>query len=138
MINTQLLIDRISEINISLNRLEEIKKNSIKEFIGNEDLKDIASFRLIKVIESCISICQHLTAKILKKAPQTYSNCFELLSENKLIPKDLSQKLQQMARFRNMLIYVYWNIDYRQIYEILQNNLEDVRPFVTCIQADWL
>ena len=111
-------------------RLRKITDISLDEFLKNDDLKDIASFRLIKLLESSISICQHLSAKILKKAPESYSNCFEMLSEANIINVDLSEKLQQMARFRNMLIHVYWNIDYRQVYEIIKNDLGDIELFV--------
>jgi len=114
MLNTQLILDRISEINTSLERLEIIGENELEEFLGNLDYQDIASYRLLIVIESCISICQHLTAKLLKKAPESYANCFEMLSDQDIISKDLSFKLQNMARFRNMLVHIYWNIDYNR------------------------
>ena len=34
-----------------------------------------------------------------------------------------------MARFRNLLVHVYWKLDYRQVYEIVQNRLDDLRAF---------
>jgi len=120
MLNTQLILDRISEINTSLERLEKIGDNELNNFLENHDSQDIASYRLLIVIESCISICQHLTAKLLKKSPESYANCFEMLADHEIISKDLSLKLQNMARFRNMLVHIYWNIDYKQVYAIIK------------------
>jgi uncharacterized protein YutE (UPF0331/DUF86 family) len=34
-----------------------------------------------------------------------------------------------MARFRSLLVHVYWRIDYRQVYEIVRGRLSDLRDF---------
>jgi uncharacterized protein YutE (UPF0331/DUF86 family) len=36
-----------------------------------------------------------------------------------------------MARFRNLLVHVYWKIDYVQVYEIISTRLDDLRVFRT-------
>ncbi|GIW53041.1 MAG: hypothetical protein KatS3mg081_2396 [Gemmatimonadales bacterium] len=38
-----------------------------------------------------------------------------------------------MARFRNLLVHMYWKLDYRQVFEVLQNNLDDLREFSAAI-----
>ncbi len=35
-----------------------------------------------------------------------------------------------MARFRNRLIHLYWEVDDNQIYEILQSRLDDFKTFL--------
>ncbi len=40
-----------------------------------------------------------------------------------------------MARFRNMLVHVYWAVDYERVYAILQEDLDDLRAFVRAIGA---
>jgi hypothetical protein len=52
-----------------------------------------------------------------------------------LIPADLSDRLQQTARFRNLLVHIYWKIDYGQVYEILQRNPGDLRQFASIVAA---
>lgn len=37
--------------------------------------------------------------------------------------QDLSMNLQSMARFRNLLVHMYWKIDYEKVYEILKKYL---------------
>ena len=58
---------------------------------------------------------------------------FAILGEAGILPQDLSQNLQQMARFRNMLVHVYWKVDYDRVYQILQRHLDDLRAFVRVI-----
>ncbi len=48
-----------------------------------------------------------------------------------MIPADLSDRLQRMARFRNLLVHVYWKIDYGQVYDIIATRLGDLRAFRT-------
>ena len=34
-----------------------------------------------------------------------------------------------MAKFRNRLVHLYWEIDNKKIYEIIRDNLEDFKLF---------
>ena len=61
--------------------------------------------------------------------PKTYSDCFKILQERKIISKQLDQKLLNIARFRNLLIHFYWNVNDEKIYEILQAGLNDFNEF---------
>lgn len=47
---------------------------------------------------------------------------------------DLTKNLQDMARFRNLLIHQYWGIDYQRIHQILQTHLVDFRHFVRAVE----
>jgi uncharacterized protein YutE (UPF0331/DUF86 family) len=40
-----------------------------------------------------------------------------------------------MARFRNVLVHVYWQVDESQVYAVLQSNLDDLREFTQSIGA---
>ncbi|THJ16497.1 MAG: DUF86 domain-containing protein [Nitrospira sp. CG24B] len=44
-------------------------------------------------------------------------------------PRIFPSRLQQMARFRNLLVHVYWKIDYGQVYDVITTRLEDLRAF---------
>ena len=37
------------------------------------------------------------------------------------------------ARLRNLLVHVYWTIDYGQVYDLLQTRLNDLRQFSAAI-----
>ncbi len=80
-------------------------------------------------IEAALALCFHISAKQLKKIPDEYAGCFTNLHEAGLVSAELADRLRQMARFRNLLIHVYWKIDYGQVYEILQTRLDDLRSF---------
>jgi len=132
---TPLNIDKINkkicDIEGSLNRLHKFREVSLKEFLDNRDLQDIASFRLIVATEAAIDICLHLVSKLLQKVPEDYAGCFRLLGENGIISDELAQGLVKMARFRNLLVHQYWDIDYAQVYSIITGpSLDALKSFI--------
>ena len=48
---------------------------------------------------------------------------------------DLSENLQKMACFRNLLVHMYWKVEYGTLYELIQEDLEDLRRFSKNIVA---
>lgn len=134
-INQDIIKNRCQEISDSLERLGDIKNISREEFLQNRDIQDIASYRLLVAIEAALNICYHIAARKLKKAPHEYAECFGILGEAKIIPEKLAEQLKKMARFRNMLVHIYWELDYEIVFDILQNNLEQLREFSRAVTA---
>lgn len=54
---------------------------------------------------------------------------FKILGENGVLEKELSRKLQDMSRFRNLLVHRYGEIDNTQILRIVKHSLKDVEEF---------
>ena len=74
-----------------------------------------------------------MTAKRLHKVPEEYAECFAMLKEAGVITGELTGRLQQMAKFRNLLVHMYWKIDYGRVYDAIQQNLEDRRAFSAAV-----
>ena len=55
------------------------------------------------------------------------------INRAKIISAGLSENLQKMARFRNLLVHMYWRIDYEHVFAILQKDLEDLSRFTKII-----
>ncbi len=128
-LNQELIRTRCQEIEESLNRLEGIKVRPKEDFLKDQDAQDIACYRLLVAIEAALGLCYHVSAKHLKKVPEGYAECFAILADAGIIPTDLSENLQKMARFRNLLVHMYWKVDYATLYELIQHNLNDLRHF---------
>lgn len=120
---------RCGEIEQALDRLTRIRAAGREAFLADADAKDIACYRLLLAIEAALALCFHISARRLKHVPEDYAGCFAGLSHGGIISLDLSTRLQQMARFRNLLIHVYWNVDYGRVFDVLANDLEDLRAF---------
>ncbi len=76
-----------------------------------------------------------MSARRLKRVPEDYAGCFAGLSQAGIISADLSFRLQQMARFRNLLVHVYWNIDFDRVFDALDTDLDDLEAFSRTIAS---
>jgi uncharacterized protein YutE (UPF0331/DUF86 family) len=122
---------KLNDISRSISRLREIVALDREAFLVDEDSQDIARSRLLTAIEAALNLCFHVAAKKLRRVPEEYAQCFSFLAEANLISHTLAERLAAMARFRNLLVHLYWNVDYGQVYDILSNNLEDLETFAT-------
>jgi len=132
-LNRDLIRNRCEEIEESLKRLERISAKTKEEFLKDQDLKDIACYRLLMAIEAALGLCYHGCAMRLKKVPEDYAGCFAMLEGVAIIPAVLSENLQKMARFRNLLVHMYWKVDYDKLYDLILQDLGDLRLFAHTI-----
>jgi len=63
------------------------------------------------------------------RSPKDYADCFVVLKELNVITEDLAKRLVQMARFRNLVIHLYWEVDDEKFFEIIKQNLGDLEEF---------
>ena len=128
-LNPDLVRARCTEIEESVSRLERFRSMSREGFLADQDALDIACYRLLVAIEAALALCFHVSAKRLRRVPEEYAECFGILRDAGILTADLAGHLQQMARFRNLLVHMYWKIDYGQVFEMLRDNLGDLREF---------
>ncbi len=128
---------KLNDISRSLARLRKFESVSRQAFLADEDSQDIARSRLLTAIEASLNICYHATAKTLQRVPEDYAQCFVLLAEAGMISRELGDRLASMARFRNRLVHLYWDIDYGQVYDSIKNDLDDLEAFSRQV-ASWL
>jgi uncharacterized protein YutE (UPF0331/DUF86 family) len=126
---------RCGEIEQALDRLTRIRASGRDAFLADADAKDIACYRLLLAIEAALALCYHVSARRLKRVPEDYAGCFAGLSQAGIIAGDLSTRLQQMARFRNLLVHVYWDVDYGRVFDVLESDLDDLRAFSRAVAS---
>jgi uncharacterized protein YutE (UPF0331/DUF86 family) len=134
-LNMALIRQRAQEIRESATLLKEYARVSEEEFIKNRQIADAAKYRLLVAIESSIAICNHLVSRLAQKAPETFAECFEILKNQKVISEALCEKLQQMSRFRNLIIHGYWKIDDAKVHQILAKDLGDFDAYLLSVEA---
>ncbi|MBS3749552.1 MAG: DUF86 domain-containing protein [Candidatus Thermoplasmatota archaeon] len=92
-----------------------------------------AKYFLIVGIESAIDLCNHVISKNRLRPPEDYADTFLVMMEEDFFPEKFTEKLMQMARFRNRLVHIYWKIDVDLLYTILQEDLSDFNRFLTLL-----
>jgi len=134
-LDADLIRSRCGQIEDSVTRLEQLAAVSREQFLRDRDSQDIACYRLLVAIESALALCYHVTTRRIRRAPEDYAACFAILAENGLVTQDLADRLQKMARFRNLLVHMYWKLDYGRVYEIMTSDMPDLRTFASAVAA---
>lgn len=124
---------KLGDISSSTARLQALLAEGREAFLQNPDSQDIARSRLLTAIEAALNICFHLCARQLEQVPEEYAACFQRLGENGLIPAGLAGRLARMARFRNRLVHLYWDIDYGEVFDFLPDGLTDLREYAKTV-----
>ncbi|MFH0924218.1 MAG: DUF86 domain-containing protein [bacterium] len=126
--------DKVSKITFeifsAIERLEDLKKLPEKDFIADQHKIGSAKYNLIVAVEGAIDLCNHIIAKNSFKTPEDYADTFRVMAEKGAFDAEFAKVLIQMARFRNRLVHIYWDIDNLEIYKIIQLHLGDVREFL--------
>ena len=120
----------VSELRKSVARLTDIAKLPQDEFLNDPDKIGSTKYHFIVAIESSIDMCNHIISRNGYRVPDDYGDTFRVMSEVGALDTDFSDDLRNMAKFRNRLVHLYWEVDDQQLYEILQNRLVDFKKFL--------
>ena len=130
-------IDRIREImgevNAALHKLVAYADMSEQDFVANAEKLDSAKYNLIVAVEGAMDICNSIVARAGGRAPKDHADCFEVLRELNLLEAEFVERLKRMARFRNLLVHLYWKVDDKKIYQILKQDIQDIRDYLKAI-----
>ncbi|MCZ7546861.1 MAG: DUF86 domain-containing protein [Anaerolineae bacterium] len=100
----------------------------------DEAITRLAVERLLQLCaQVCIDIANYLIAQLDLRTPDEQTNIFIILGQEKIIPFDLAERMTGLVRFRNILVHEYVQIDDRQVYRHLKENLGDFEAFAQAV-----
>ena len=134
LVRVRQLLSNIAEAQSQLRELGQLAET---EFLGDFRNTESAKYLLIVTTEAAIDLCNHIVARRGKRAPQDYADCFAVMAELGVITPELATQLKRMARFRNLIVHLYWKVDNQLVYEVIQNNLDDLDAFRQQL-SNWL
>lgn len=106
-----------------------------EEFLANPDKIGSAKYHFVVAIECCIDIANHIVASEKLRIPRNTADSFVVLVERGFCPTELEEPLKAMAKFRNRLVHLYWDVDDQLVAGYLRDSLGDFDRFVTAISA---
>jgi len=125
----------VSEMRKAVSRLKSLGSLERKSFLEDPDKIGSAKYHFVVAIESSIDICNHIISQNGYRAPEDYADTFQVLGEQGVFEEEFLKVLKDMARFRNRLTHLYWEVDDEQVYEILQSRLSDFKTFLDRVAA---
>ena len=137
MVDKILILRKLANFDEFLNQLSEFIEITIDEYMQDWKIQRIVERTFQILIETGIDIANHIISDQELRIPISYSDTFKVLQENNIINNQLYQSLEKMAKFRNLIVHSYDNIDSAFIISILRNNLDDFTDFKNSV-LEWM
>lgn len=126
------LLGRIRE---EVDRLRDLAGRPDADLLDSVDALPAAKYRLIVAIEAATDVADHVIASEGLRPATSFADSFRSLREGGWLEADLADALADAARFRNLLVHGYAEVDDRRVIEIARTRLEDLEAFVGEIAA---
>jgi uncharacterized protein YutE (UPF0331/DUF86 family) len=127
----------LGQINEAQRRLNELGRLPLADFLADYRNTESAKYLVIVATEAAIDVCNHIVARQGGRAPRDYADCFAVLVDLGLTNQELAERLQRMARFRNLLVHLYGDVDNARVHQIIREDLGDLDAFQTAV-INWL
>ena len=120
----------------SLASLARFKGVSFEDFHSNPDNFRIAFYDLHIASEAVLDIGGHILSRIPGTRPSSYKDIPRLLGQHGIVAAEFaSNQLHKMAGYRNRMVHFYSEIGEREIYGIIQEELDNFNAFLSAIAA---
>lgn len=130
------LIDlKVESIRRCIARIEEKTPRSVDALERDLDAQDIVTVNLQRAIQLCVDIGSYIISEHGWDAPATMSETFQVLGRHSVIPDDLAERMSRAVGFRNISVHEYDAIDWKIVYHLVTERLDDFRLFARCAFA---
>ena len=134
MVDTNIVLKRVSRIRKCVAELEMIRGTHSKEkFLTDELVKAAAERNMQVAIQSVLDICNHIVADMKLEVPDEEKQAFRILAAHKIIPQNLAKTLSAMAGMRNILVHEYLDVDHDRLYSVMKKQLVDFEKLINIV-----
>lgn len=127
MTRPEVIRKRLTKINEYLDILEKEKQIEEETFLTNYQHYGSTERFLQLCIEALDDMGNHVIADNELGFIDNYSDIPKIFDREGLINEEESEQWMKMIGFRNILVHDYLQVNRKRVYDILQNNLDDLR-----------
>ena len=133
--NPERIRKMVSSMRVAVIQLSDLRRLNEKDFLNDSHKIASAKYNFIIGIEAAIDIGNHIISQNGFRAPEDYADTFTVLGEHGVVDKEFVRVLKNMARFRNRLVHLYWDVEDKQVYEIMQTRVGDFKTFLNHVSS---
>jgi uncharacterized protein YutE (UPF0331/DUF86 family) len=131
--DSDIMLRLISELRKSVRRLQFLAGLKKEEIVADPDKIASVKYHFIVAIESCIDMCNHIISRNSFRVPDDYADTFRVMAEEGVLENEILDDLVAMAKFRNRLVHLYWEVNNDQLHSILTSRLSDFKMVLASI-----
>ena len=133
MVDKNVVASRVEQIDKHLDRISSYCKLSYDDFLNDIISQDVVEYNLFQIINHIIDIIEHIVVDEDYGLPATSYEAAVILSDKKIINENDLDLFKKMIGFRNIIGHEYININKEIVYNILTNNLPEIKKIVSKI-----
>ena len=120
----------VGAMRTAVNLLAELSHLPADSFIADHHKVSSAKYNFIAAIEAAIDIANHIISRNKLRPPDDYADTFSVLCEASILERKFADELMKMARFRNRLVHLYWDVNSGELHTILKTRLDDFESYL--------
>lgn len=132
-VDRSLVLRKISEIENYQKQIAEFSGITVEDYKKDWKVQRIVERTLQMLIETCVDIADHIISEAGMSLPTSYADTFKVLFENNVVDSGLFTSLEKMAKFRNIIVHQYEEVDGEVVVLILKEHLIDFQRFKEAI-----
>jgi uncharacterized protein YutE (UPF0331/DUF86 family) len=132
-VDREKILEQLRRLDGDLRKLKEKAQLPKTAYLTDSDAQDVVERRLQTAAECCLNIGNHVIAALGLEMAEDYASVFHSLAAGGVIPSDVAEAMADMARFRNLLVHLYWKVDQARIRQTLPQRIETLAAFSQAI-----
>jgi len=137
MVDRPLIFRKLDSLSLYVRQLAEFRGVSLEEYKRDWKMQRIVERTLQMAVETCVDIADHIISDEGLRAPASVTDAFTVLREAGIFSETLHGALVKMAKFRNVVVHQYDEVDADIVLAILTKHLgtfdafrEEVLPYL--------
>jgi uncharacterized protein YutE (UPF0331/DUF86 family) len=133
MVDEALILRKLNELDQYCSQLKEYENTTADQYSDDWKIQRIIERTLQMMIETCADIAGHIIADREFRIPTSYADTFKVLLEEKILDRKLYAIMEKIAKFRNIVVHQYDEVDAEIVTAILKNDLTDFNSYKQAI-----
>ena len=122
MPDKDIILEKITNIKRFLNRIKDVTRMN-PESIEDYNIQDVFILNLQRAVQAAVDMAVHIVSSEGWGVSKTIKENFMILSDNKIITKELANQMAKMVGFRNIAVHDYSKMDIAILKSILTTSL---------------
>lgn len=133
MVDKTLVLRKVAELERYLEQVREFAEITLAAYKSDWKTQRVVERTLQMMIEACVDIANHMISDRGMRTPASYADAFKVLAENSVIDSELLVTMERMAKFRNVVVHQYEEVDAEIVIGILRKRLPDLERYIAAI-----
>lgn len=135
MVDKRSLSKYLRDLEIYVKKLNLLQKEDKVKVLKDWRVQAQVERYLQISIECLLNIGEMVINGFRFRKPQNYRDIIRILRENKILTSQTGKRLDELAKFRNILVHEYIDLDYEIIYSHLKKDPQVINKFIKSVKA---